>query len=132
MVCYYRLMPIKSEDEAQAMLQKLHAWYRQPCLPVSKYCDALQTWSERYLEIQGEHAETLEERLEKAREVEQWLIRFRIDIRKSNLLYRLIYLGESLRQRPCPVHHGRWYGLHPDTCPHDCGHTGWLPNEEEP
>lgn len=53
----------------------------------------------------------------------------RVSIRKSNLLYRLLYKGEALRSSPCPAHKGKWSGLgsfdEPD-CPHGCGFTGWL------
>lgn len=55
----------------------------------------------------------------------------RVAIRKSNLLYRLLYGGEPLRTQPCPEHQGVWSGIgtpdKPD-CPHGCGFTGWLPN----
>lgn len=53
---------------------------------------------------------------------------------KSNLLFRLFYLGEGLRTEKCPEHEGRWSGCHffhdgPHAC--QCGYdvTGWLPNE---
>lgn len=53
-------------------------------------------------------------------------------IHKSNLLARMIYGGEALRERRCPIHDGRWSGYgwcsagcstHPDP-----NITGWLPN----
>lgn|GEM_PF-4830456 len=49
-------------------------------------------------------------------------------IRKSSLLYRLIYARETLRTEKCPEHKGKWSGLeHPDNpCPHGCQMTGWL------
>jgi len=53
-----------------------------------------------------------------------------LDIRKSCLLSRLIYAGEPLRTRPCPIHKGRWSGCF-DVCPAGCNFgvnvTGWLP-----
>ncbi len=54
-----------------------------------------------------------------------------IDLRKSNLLWRLIYGGESLRSRECPTHKGRWSGMawNGDECACAGGGciTGWLP-----
>jgi hypothetical protein len=58
-------------------------------------------------------------------------------IAKSNLLYRLLYLGERLRTEPCPRHRGVWSG-YKDSAPFcDCQYlesgtvgfdvTGWLP-----
>jgi hypothetical protein len=50
-------------------------------------------------------------------------------IHKSNCLWRLLYAGEELRTKPCPVHKGRWSGVAPDP---GCGCwsygniTGWL------
>ena len=54
-----------------------------------------------------------------------------IDIRKSCLLDRLIYAGEPLRTRRCPIHEGEWSGLWRDEpCPEGCSFgaqlTGWI------
>ena len=55
------------------------------------------------------------------------------DVGKSCLMGRLIYGGEELRTRPCPVHHGHWSGCSPELCPGGCNYginwTGWLPND---
>ena len=45
----------------------------------------------------------------------------RTRIRKSCLLDRLLYAGEPLSATPCPLHKGRWSGLHPTLCPHGRG-----------
>lgn len=54
-------------------------------------------------------------------------------VHKSCLLSRLIYAGEQLRTRKCPVHHGRWSGYLLEPCPARCNFglnvTGWLPND---
>lgn len=58
----------------------------------------------------------------------------RQSIRKSNLLWRLLYGGEALRERPCPEHQGKWGGIgtpENPACPHGCGFTGWLPNQAQ-
>lgn len=39
---------------------------------------------------------------------------------KSNLLYRLIYLGEPLRTEKCPIHKGQWSGCRFFQDPCDC------------
>lgn len=68
-------------------------------------------------------------------------------IRKSNLLYRLLYIGEEFRRRPCPKHQGRHGSCVFDAVLEPHGHLqkrprvcecqyedylpGWLPNEPE-
>lgn len=53
---------------------------------------------------------------------------------KSCLLDRLIYCGEPLRTRKCPIHEGVWSGVNfgANRCPHHCEGrcgctTGWMP-----
>jgi hypothetical protein len=65
-----------------------------------------------------------------------WLRQQRLvvpDVGKSCLLGRMIYGGEDLRTRPCPLHGGRWSGCTPEACPGGCNYginvTGWLPND---
>jgi hypothetical protein len=52
---------------------------------------------------------------------------------KSCLLARLIYAGERLRTRPCPIHRGNWSGWRFEECPGRCNFgpnlTGWMPND---
>lgn len=54
-------------------------------------------------------------------------------IDKSCLLWRLIYAGEKLRVRPCPIHKGKWSGCTVEPCKAGCSFgsnvTGWLANE---
>ncbi len=56
---------------------------------VTSVCTAFRTWGE----VTGEN---------------RWPTEF--EAIKSNLLYRLIYLGERLRTEKCPVHDGHWVG----------------------
>lgn len=50
-----------------------------------------------------------------------------LDISKSNLLYRLLYCGEKLREEMCPKHKGEWNDQAMlDGCEHNCHGTGWL------
>lgn len=65
---------------------------------------------------------------------------------KSNLLYRLIYLGEPLREVKCPKHDGHWSGckwrdycdcqkvINPDDglVYYDSNVTGWLLADNPP
>jgi hypothetical protein len=54
-------------------------------------------------------------------------------VRKSCLLKRLLYRGEELRTRKCPVHGGRWHGCFTERCRAGCDGCGcacgWLPND---
>ena len=58
-----------------------------------------------------------------------------MQVGKSNLLWRLIYGGQTLRTTPCPTHKGVWSGCvwpkdAKDACACMDGSnvTGWLPN----
>lgn len=71
-----------------------------------------------------------------------------LNIRKSNLLARTLYDGQPLRTEKCPIHAGKWSGIHwdsvankPAQCPHRCGSdrkglspefTGWTAPEATP
>lgn len=62
-------------------------------------------------------------------------------IKKSCLLDRLLYGGEKLRSKMCPVHKGTWSGIEcgpsndgtfqGNVCPHGCQLTGWIPEPED-
>jgi hypothetical protein len=100
-------------EEAEAMLERLSEHFRVPVQPVSRYCDSLRTWARCIRERDGGRSDLC-----------QAIDRAEMEIRKSSLLARLIYGGEPLRTRVCPVHKGRWSGLAP--CPHGCESTGWV------
>ena len=81
--------------------------------PIQHLCDAFLRWLEA-----GAHPEPLRRMLLNS-------------IGKSCLLDRLIYAGEPLRKRPCPVHRGHWSGYWKDApCAEGCAfgpsNTGWL------
>jgi hypothetical protein len=107
-----------TNKQAAEMLRKLRLHFNEPVMPVSRYCEALETWA-RVVEENGYAT--------KAEGVHLHTTILRIQ--KSNLLARLIYGGEKLRKRKCPEHHGHWSGIEfEDTaCPYGCGLTGWLP-----
>jgi hypothetical protein len=112
-----------TDEEAKVLLERLRRHFREPVLPVSKYCEALRTWAGAA--AQGyDH----ENRIVSASpgEIQDVFLA----IRKSNLLWRLIYLGEPLRTIKCPTHEGRWSGCDGfNRCACSSGHdiTGWLP-----
>lgn len=103
-----------------------------PVMPVTFFCEALETWAR----VLGESHPT--ERYPKEND-ERRVNADRasgvfLQIRKSNLLWRMIYCGEPLRKDRCPEHKGRWSGcnLPEDTsckgvCMFGGNVTGWLP-----
>lgn len=138
-----------NEKLAEEMLAVLSDYYNEPVMPVRAYCRALEAWAK--VQVKNEAAE-IAEKVKELRENPTLAIalggergitsernrgwRFHLDsvllaIRKSNLLHRLIYLGEPLRTEMCPEHKGRWSGCQPEPCPHGCSSginvTGWLP-----
>lgn len=108
-----------TDAEAEALLAQLSAHYRQPVMPVRRYCEAITTWL-RAIERSGAEGGQGAHYHQHLRHIER-------DISKSNLLARLIYGGETLREVPCPAHQGHYSGSHPIPCGHGCGRTGWLP-----
>lgn len=56
-----------------------------------------------------------------------------LQIRKSNLLARLLYNGEKLRTKMCPEHKGKWTGIEwgNNRCPPNCQLTGWIQEETD-
>lgn len=107
-----------TNEEVKAMLEQLSEHFGEPVRPVSDYCNALLTWSKvvckKFPAEQRAHSS------------------IHLSIRKSNLLARLIYGGEKLRTRECPLHKGEWTGQAMLMgCPHKCDGTGWLREPED-
>ncbi len=124
-------------------------------MPIGRYCSALRTWEQalvakvdRELEalhpgLDGKSGKGAEELANitfykeykagrhprSLAQLEQVTDTFRM-IRKSNLLARLLYAGETLRTVPCPEHKGKWSGV--GDCKHGCQLTGWLPEKANP
>ncbi len=97
-----------------------------PILPVGKYCEALRTWARLATKaVRNTSGDTII--------TEEIHDRVMIGITKSCLLKRLIYMGEELRTRQCPIHLGKWSGCYVDRCPAGCDTcgcaSGWLPND---
>lgn len=107
-----------TDEQAEAMLARLRRHYRQPVMPIRRYCDALTEWSRRASMPESECSA-------KADAISLVFLA----IKKSNLLWRILYAGEEVRERPCPEHKGHWRGLPWEDPPCGCGLTGWLPND---
>jgi hypothetical protein len=108
-----------------------------PLLHLSRVCHILRTWANTYSKpLETDDKYKIEER-EKFREAYQIVD---LAISKSNLLARLFFDQEGIRQVPCPVHKGRWSGCvwkepecvtdeNPQGCMSGSNVTGWLPNK---
>lgn len=115
-----------TDEEAQGLLDVLKGHFKEPVLPMSHFCEAITTWF-RCIE-EANAAEDAEDNTQghgyhsRLRDIER-------DIHKSALLARLLYGGEKLRTRKCPIHKGHWRGLESpgNRCPMGCGLSGWLP-----
>lgn len=115
-----------TDEEVQTMLAQLKEHFRQPVMPVSAYCDAFRKWRDAVSAASKREPnnQTYLGMLHRIYEAQ-------LDILKSNLLYRLLYLGEDLRTEMCPIHKGQWSGCvgPDDDCPHCMAGgnvTGWV------
>jgi hypothetical protein len=113
-------------------------------LPVSAFCRIMRTWA--WARMKPLETDSQRDRDRRKEFEEHWRY---IDskIRKSNLLYRLLYIGEEFRTRPCPKHQGHHGSCVFDAvreldgrvqklprvceCQYEDYITGWLPNEPE-
>jgi hypothetical protein len=127
-----------SGEEVAAYEGALARHYGEPVRPVSRYCKAFETWA-RALDERKERVEALsDDDPRKQPETNDALTKIAdlsfliaLSIRKSNLLYRLIYEDQPLRTEMCPEHQGRWSGCVWDEyceCMDGYDVTGWLPN----
>jgi hypothetical protein len=112
-------------EQAETMLKMLSEHFKEPVMPVGRYCAALRIYAGA---IDDRARRTKEKRdVEHADQVHHVFLQ----VQKSNLLYRLIYLGEELRPVACPEHQGRWSGCvsrdESCVCASGSNITGWLP-----
>ena len=117
--------------EAQQMLLRLEEFYKEPVLPLHNFCQAMQLWFECIVKNNSDPALRRHDG-EQGYNYFKFLQQMRIDIRKSNLLGRILYGKEPLRTRMCPVHKGHYNGeaMFFTKCPHSCDGTGWLRERE--
>jgi len=122
---------ISSEEEAQEHLALLERFYRQPVLPLHQFCAAIELWMDCIVKSNTD-PELIDESGAGDYPYFPFLDQIRIDIRKSNLLGRLLYAKEKFRTRMCPIHKGHWDGraMLLEGCPHLCDGTGWLRERE--
>lgn len=123
-----------SKAKVREYEEALTQHYGEPVRPVSQYCNAFRAWgeaiTEKVKELEGDTSEYAQHERERWQKVVDALAALQIPILKSNLLYRLIYLGEELRTEKCPEHRGRWSGYYwerPCECNSGLDVTGWLP-----
>jgi len=100
-----------------------------------QFCNAMDAWAGACMTELPTDDEDKKKWRKEFREA--WSL-IRLAIRKSCLLDRLIYGGETLRTEICPVHLGRWSGCSMDpqpagcNCRHDICLTGWQQNPGDP
>lgn len=127
-----------TDDQATEMLLELRAHFKEPVLPMSKFCGAMRSWFEcivqnntnQELIVDLKHPE-----YQHGHEYYKILRRLEIDITKSNLLWRLLYGNQQVRKTKCPEHKGRWSGCTAEPCEHGCSNgldiTGWIAEPED-
>ena len=113
-----------TKETAEALLKDLSDHFKEPVMPIGRYCDALRTWRRANEESGNPDRKYI---------VDATAIVF-LAISKSNLLARLLYEGEQLRAEKCPVHEGKWSGCTwgDGKCPHcmsGSNVTGWIAKE---
>lgn len=122
-----------TDAEAEALLKKLSEHYQQPVQPIDRYCEALRTWEHAIRDRAQRSAEAKSRSAQDDLKMAQDVNHVFLQIRKSSLLARLLYGGEKLRSKMCPVHQGKWSGLEHsgNECHHGCGLTGWIAEPKE-
>ena len=101
---------------------------------IERFCRAMDTWAQV---CQQELSDDSESHKNWRKEFGDHWSFIRLAIAKSCLLDRLIYGGETLRRKMCPIHKGHWSGCDISGeatcgCTHDSCITGWLQNEDDP
>lgn len=111
-----------TDAEAEEALAALEKHFKEPVLPLSRFCTAITTWF-RAIERANEDVTLLRPgRRIPGSDYFQMLRKIERDIRKSNLLARLLYGKEQLRTVRCLTHNGHWTG--DGECA--CEGTGWI------
>jgi len=119
--------PIRSKEEAHELLRRLEQFYGEPVLPLGNFCHAMELWMDCIVKNNTDPT-LIQEGINHGQKYFESLKLMRIDIRKSNLLGRLLYAKEPLRARMCPIHKGHWNGqaMFFAKCHLLCDGTGWL------
>jgi len=117
------------------MLCRLVQHFGEPVMPISKYCEAFEIYANVLIK---KHEAILSSGSnddydhDYSKEVVSLIKRSKVDIHKSNLLFRLIYLGQPLRKEKCSIHKGEWNGQAQCFygCVLGCDGTGFLKEPE--
>lgn len=124
--------PSDKPEWVSAYEAKLAEYYKEPVRPISFYCNQFILWRRAILDaLERGDFDWDDYTKERWQKVVSALNEVEIPIRKSNLLWRLLYGGEDLRTEQCPIHKGHWSGCKfgGDACPH-CMYgydvTGWV------
>jgi hypothetical protein len=123
--------------------------HTNPLMRASEFCAAFNDWARAIGEALAD-PDVSDYEKDQLRPIHEHLAALHIPIRKSNYLWRRIYLRQDHRDKKCPKHKGRWSGYEtppveemrqdPDNprillfdpvCECQVGYdlTGWLPNE---
>ena len=123
---------IRSKEEAREQLRRLEQFYGGPVLPLENFCNVMSIWMDCIVKNNTDPM-LKEGGAGHGREYFERLKAMHIDIRKSNLLGRLLYGKEALRTRVCPVHKGHYSGeaMFFEKCPYLCDGTGWLRERDQ-
>ncbi len=126
-----------TDSEAELALANLAKHYRQPVMPLRRFCTAMDEWANAIRENNhrpdGEFGHYDIKSHRHGHDYVEHLGHIIIDIQKSALLFRLLYIGEKRRTVRCPEHHGElqmgeWINdASTERCGHGCGGTGWMP-----
>lgn len=121
-------------DEIREAHDLLMRHYGEPVLPIKKVCDGIFAWLDAISEEHGGDACEAGQRDEVLHRIAEAYesVGFSLSIAasKSNLLWRLLYLGQPIRTKKCPEHDGHWsgYAWPGKECECNVGAdiTGWL------
>jgi hypothetical protein len=102
-----------------------------PLMRASEFCAAFYGWAKAIDEALRD-PDVSDYEKDQLRPISEHLAALYIPIRKSNYLWRRIYLGQKHRTKKCPNHKGRWSGylaFDDPKCACQSGYdaTGWLP-----
>ncbi len=118
-------------DDVREARSVMERHYNERVQPVSRYCERLAEYAEGLdVAIQKGSGGPFHS-VDEAITVRDGLRSLRAWGYKSNLLARLLYGDEPLRETECPEHKGCWQGcVWPSVtcCPDGSNVTGWLPS----
>jgi hypothetical protein len=118
---------IRSKEEAHELVRRLAQFYGEPVLPLGNFCHAIELWMDCIVKNNTDPALN-RDGIKHGSIYFEFLNLMRIDIRKSNLLGRLLFAKEPLRTQMCSTHKGHFNAeaMFFEKCPLLCDGTGWL------